>query len=375
MQMSKIKILCFHPALAPYRLDFFNLLAERVDLEVVFVQENLFSQCFDRRNLLAQAKFRCRYLTTGFTICRRVVRLGIGRVLREVKPDVVLAYEASPVTLELCIRRRFAKWKLWTSMDDSPVQVARRAGLRRVLRDWVIRHCDGVVVPSKLAVNEYARCCSSADARTQYAEVPIIYDECRLRQNAREVFRLAADWRRANLKPNEHAAFFIGRLSPEKNLKWLLERAADPRWPRDLRLFIVGSGREEGELVAFAGTGCPEGRVQFLGRKDGLQLYVLMAAQDIFILPSISETFGAVVSESLHWGARCLVSENVGAKSLIDVKNGAIFTFGGRDEDFHDKLNFVLKEALTWDDVRPSKLPIDLRVCVARMVERMKDYA
>ena len=30
---DKLRVLCFHPALAPYRLDFFNRLAELVDFE------------------------------------------------------------------------------------------------------------------------------------------------------------------------------------------------------------------------------------------------------------------------------------------------------------------------------------------------------
>lgn len=256
-------------------------------------------------------------------------------------------------------------------MDDSPVLVAGRTGLRRIVRDWVIRHCDGVMVPSELAANEYARYCSSAADRTQFAAVPIIYDERHFRKDEDEVFRLAAAWRRANLKPNERAAFFVGRLSPEKNLKWLLGRAADTRWPSDLRLFIVGSGIQEDELVAFAREECTVGRVQFLGRQEGVQLYALMAAQDIFILPSRSEPFGAVVSESLHWGGPCFVSENVGAKALINDANGEVFRLQDAGTDFHHKLLKMAGELPGWKSGRASRMGFKLDECISGLVKAM----
>ena len=93
-----MNVLCIHPALAPYRLDFFNLLAERVDLDVAFVHKNVVNQKFDQAKLIAQAKFRYRYLS-GFDIKGRNIRFGIGRLIRECKPDVVLTYEASPITM------------------------------------------------------------------------------------------------------------------------------------------------------------------------------------------------------------------------------------------------------------------------------------
>lgn len=373
MQKSKIRVLCFHPALAPYRLDFFNLLSERVDLDVVFLQKNLFSQNFDQGALLAQAKFRYRYLTTGFDFHCRVFRFGVGRVLHEIDPDVVLSYEASPVTLALCLRSRFAKWALWTCMDDSPQLVASRTGLRRVIRDWVIRHCNGVIVPSKLAEKEYVRCCSLLAGRTQFAAIPIIYDERRFRRNEDRTFRLAAEWRQKNLRDDELAAFFIGRLSPEKNVKWLLERVADTRWPVNLRLFLIGSGAQQDELRSLAKKKSPDGRIRFLGRHEGQQLQTFIAAQDIFILPSRTEPFGAVVSESLHWGAPCLISENVGARSLINGLNGRVFDLNDDGADFYAKLDSIVKGLTKWEGWRPSCLSVKLDERIDQFVELMGD--
>ena len=78
----KIKVLCFHPALAPYRVDFFNLLSEKVDLEVVFLMDNLKNQKLDQSVLKSRSKFKYRTLTAGFELMGRHFRFGVSRLIR-----------------------------------------------------------------------------------------------------------------------------------------------------------------------------------------------------------------------------------------------------------------------------------------------------
>ena len=129
-----MKILCFHPALAPYRVDFFNLLGEVADLKMIFLQENLQTQKFDQKALLAKLKAPYEHLTGGFVFRGRCVRTGILRAVRRERPDIILSYEASPVTLELIVLKKLGliRAKIWTSMDDSPDQIKSRRGLRRL---------------------------------------------------------------------------------------------------------------------------------------------------------------------------------------------------------------------------------------------------
>ena len=152
-----MKILCFHSALAPYRLDFFNLLAEKADLKILFLQTNLHTQKFDQNALRGQ--LHCKYgeLTHGFDIRQRCLRWGVWNAIKAESPDVLLSYEASPVTLLLVLYKKlfFRNLKVWTFMDDSPEQVRSRTGLRRIIRDWVVKNADCIIVPSAQAAAAY----------------------------------------------------------------------------------------------------------------------------------------------------------------------------------------------------------------------------
>lgn len=329
--LTKMKILCFHPALAPYRVDFFNLLGEFSDLKMVFLQENLQTQRFDQKALLTKLKVPYEYLTMGIVLCGRCIRTGIFRLVRKESPDVVLAYEASPVTVELIILKKlgFINGQIWTSMDDSSDQVKSRKGLRRIIRDWVLRNVDKVIVPSQVAAETYysLKINNSLLTENKYCVVPIIHDTATMRINADRIYAAGRDWRNTNCpKVWERIILFVGRLVEVKNLKWLIDRMCE--LPKTTGLVILGDGPLRMQLESQVKDLGLDERVLFVGRKEGDDVYSIMSVSDMLALASTSETFGAVVAEALLWGTPCIVSDNCGASTLIeDGKNGAVFTF------------------------------------------------
>ena len=328
-----MKILCFHPALAPYRVDFFNLLGEFSDLKMVFLQANLQNQRFDQELLLSMLHVPYEHLTSGIVLCGRSIRTGILRTIRRECPDVILSYEASPITLELLLQKKLGliKAQVWTSMDDSPDQVDGRTGIRRVIRDFVLRNVTRVIVPSEAALQAYRRVLPSLSQK-RYSVVPIIHDTAVMRRNATIVYEKGRTWRLANCpKEWSRVIIFVGRFAEVKNLPWLIERM--PELPQTTGLVLVGDGplgKALRERISEMGL---DGRVLFAGRKEGDELYAMMSMADLLVLCSHTETFGAVVPEALQWGTPCLVSDNCGAASLIEVgKNGAIFKSGNASD-------------------------------------------
>ena len=358
-----MRVLCFHPALAPYRVDFFNLLAERVELQIVLMLANLRTQGFDQKRLRGELTIPVSY-ARKFSICSRDIPWGCGSLVWRQRPDVVLVYECSPVTLLMIFLRGFIrlKFSLWTFFDDSPDLIQKRSGLRKVLRDWVMNQVDGVIVPSGLAMEAYLGCVKT-QSELRFATVPIIHDVRKVRMTQTAIFDSAERWRRENLKADEIMALFVGRLTKVKNLEWLADRFEDSRWPRNIRLFVIGDGEQRVAL---------EGRLPLLGRYEGDALNVFFAAADFLILPSSSETFGAVVSEGLQWGAPALLSSRVGAKSLIrDMRSGCVFEFGD-SEDFHAKLKSLMERVPKWVKGRPSLETVTLSEAVEGLVEKMR---
>jgi glycosyltransferase involved in cell wall biosynthesis len=82
----------------------------------------------------------------------------------------------------------------------------------------------------------------------------------------------------------------VGRLAVEKNL------AAFLRLDLPGTKVIVGDGPDRGRLAGIA----PEAR--FLGTRTGAALAALYAAADVFVFPSLTDTFGIVLLEALACG-------------------------------------------------------------------------
>ena len=364
------KLLVFHPALAPYRIDFFNALAERYDLHLVLLGKNLQEQKFDQQALVRKLKCRLSYLLGGFVFRSRYIRTGVIRLLRHEKPRVVLSYEYSLTTMVLALYRRFsrARFALYTTTDDNAELFAKCSGLRRRIRDFLLPQLDGCLVIDAEVGPLMTRIVTPK--QLDVVTVPIIYDEDLFRRDERRIFERADQWRQRNLRLGEKAVFFVGRLEPVKNLPWLIECASQRSWPANVRLFVVGEGSLRDELEQMVEERNLGRRVSFLGRFEGAELQPYFAAADALILCSVSEPFGAVVSEGLHWGALAFVSSHVGAKTLIrEGGNGTVFELENPDH-FLSKLTDGLSRQKPWVKGRPSLVPLRLRDAVARFAPR-----
>jgi glycosyltransferase involved in cell wall biosynthesis len=119
------------------------------------------------------------------------------------------------------------------------------------------------------------------------------------------------------IKKYERKFLYLGRLSSEKNLPFLIK--AFQSLP-DHQLTIVGSGPEENGLKSVAPT-----NVHFIPHVDNSGIGVLFEKNDFLILGSTSETWGLVVEESLAHGRPVLISDKCGASELIDGTNGMQF--------------------------------------------------
>lgn len=97
------------------------------------------------------------------------------------------------------------------------------------------------------------------------------------------------------LREQDIALLYVGRLAPEKNLD-ALKRCFDElqaRYPaRRFKLIVVGDGSKRTSLEA----ALPE--AIFCGEQSGEALACHYASGDVFLFPSLSETFGNVVLEA-----------------------------------------------------------------------------
>lgn len=121
-------------------------------------------------------------------------------------------------------------------------------------------------------------------------------------------------WRRS-LGVADHAVVvaFVGRLVREKGLDIFAEavrraQAANP----NLRTLIVG----EGPARAAFSEQLPE--AIFTGHLDGAALARAYASADLFLNPSVTETFGNVTLEAMASGVPAICAAASGSRSLVD---------------------------------------------------------
>lgn len=126
-------------------------------------------------------------------------------------------------------------------------------------------------------------------------------------------------------------AMYMGRVAIEKNIRAFLDLALEGT------KVIIGDGPALKELkVAYPET-------IFLGRKTGQDLAIHLAGADVFVFPSLTDTFGIVLLEAMACGIPVAAYPVVGPKDL--VIHGQI---GWLDQD----LGQAVQKALTMDPVK-----------------------
>ncbi|HVS62254.1 MAG TPA: glycosyltransferase [Thermoanaerobaculia bacterium] len=186
------------------------------------------------------------------------------------------------------------------------------AGMTRSFMLWFYDQMDTVEVPSEAY-------------RTQLLAGGLSRDKLRLLRRGVDTRRFdparrdLAFWRRfesvalARSSGRELLRLLtVSRLSHEKNLHHLL---AELRLLRDCDwvLYVVGDGPARDEL-AQAAAGLP---VVFTGFLEGDDLANAYASSDLFVFPSVTDTFGNVVLEAQASGLPCVVSRQGGPAEII----------------------------------------------------------
>ena len=116
---------------------------------------------------------------------------------------------------------------------------------------------------------------------------------------------------------------FAGKLEPTKNPEILIEVFNSIKI-KNWILLIVGNGELEEKLKLMASE---NNNIKFLDFQNQKMMPALYEISDVFVLPSIGETWGLAVNEAMANGTAIIVSDKCGcAKDLVlEGKNG--FTF------------------------------------------------
>jgi glycosyltransferase involved in cell wall biosynthesis len=123
----------------------------------------------------------------------------------------------------------------------------------------------------------------------------------------------------------------VGRLVRRKNLASLVT-ALQRLGREDVHLLVIGDGPEQANLAAQAQEAGLGRRVQFRGFVPEELKFQLLAASDIFALPSLHEAFGIVYLEAMHCGLPVIAARPGGHEDYLrDGQSGFLVPRGDGD--------------------------------------------
>ncbi len=169
---------------------------------------------------------------------------------------------------------------------------------------------------------------------------------------------------RLGLPEDAKIIFTLGGLFKRKGFNYLIDAMEQVCSQRDSALcFIGGTGPERRSLQGqIDRLGLGE-KVKLLGSLPGDQLTLWMNACDLFVLPSLSESFGVVQIEAMACGKPVVSARNRGSEEVIASDDYGLLVEPANPDDLAEKILVALDrewnreailtyaERFTWENV------------------------
>jgi glycosyltransferase involved in cell wall biosynthesis len=229
--------------------------------------------------------------------------------MRRARPDAVISYQHYGNIAGTIAGRLAGAKHLIANQSGAP---GRHGGWPAALADTLM----GVA-----GLYDYS-VVNSAWLAAQFDAYPVTYRK-RLRRidHGVEAAGPLADKRAARgtfgLPDNAYLVISSGRLTEDKNQAAIV--AALPRLP-DVHLALAGAGPEREALMALAAKWGVADRVHFVGEVPRARMVDFLAAGDLFVFASRTETFGLAVAEAAIAGLPIVAN---GLDVLREVLGGA----------------------------------------------------
>jgi glycosyltransferase involved in cell wall biosynthesis len=136
------------------------------------------------------------------------------------------------------------------------------------------------------------------------------------------------------------ACLYVGRVAAEKNLALVKKTfAAIQVWHPKAKMIWVGDGPSAKQLAA------DHPDHHFAGMRLGEDLATHYASADLFLFPSLTETYGNVVAEAMASGLPVIAFRSAAAAELIAQQQNGMVASPGDERSYVDGALWMLEEA------------------------------
>ena len=119
-------------------------------------------------------------------------------------------------------------------------------------------------------------------------------------------------------KPKEKIVTFLGRITMQKGPEYFVEAAAKVlKLDHNVRFVMAGSGDMMDKMIQLAAERGIADRFHFPGFQKGKQVYEMLKASDVYMMPSVSEPFGISPLEAMQMGVPSIISKQSGCAEIL----------------------------------------------------------
>ena len=112
---------------------------------------------------------------------------------------------------------------------------------------------------------------------------------------------------------------FLGRITMQKGPEYFVEAAARVlERTRNVRFVMAGSGDMMDQMIKLAAARGISDRFHFPGFQRGKQVYEMLKASDVYMMPSVSEPFGISPLEAMQVGVPSIISKQSGCAEILE---------------------------------------------------------
>jgi glycosyltransferase involved in cell wall biosynthesis len=289
-----IRVVYWNNIPAPYMVERFNAVSDRakLDFEVWFSSRTKSWRSWNVDE--SSWRFAYRYLPA---IGRGDFAIALPRPLFDKRvPDVLVSLYAGPDFLvgSGLARRRGARTAFW--VEHTFESWFPRRMWKEVLKSRLLPRADAILAPGPDG-RDFAMRYGVLSDRVFFVPHVVDIDHYQRRSRLDTVERARVREAYGLLGVT---FVYVGRLLPGKGLDYLVDAfaALQRRSVTPVSLLLVGDGDGEGALR----ERCAEQDVKnvvFAGFHDSDSLPAIYAAADVFVFPTLGDTFGLVVSEAM----------------------------------------------------------------------------
>ena len=111
-------------------------------------------------------------------------------------------------------------------------------------------------------------------------------------------------------KSKEKVVTFLGRITMQKGPEYFVEAAAKVLASTpNVRFVMAGSGDKMEDMINLVSARSIADRFHFTGFLKGKQVYEMLAASDVYVMPSVSEPFGISPLEAMQMSVPSIISK------------------------------------------------------------------